>query len=303
MPPSTATQVETLRLTVCDRVERDRRVGHQRPPGLEQQPLARAQLGVHGIDDRVHVLLDARRTAGRRCRRPPARRRGCRPANEPSVAIARTAARNGSSENSCEPMWKCRPTSTSVGLRTQPLDRLPGLGQREPELGVGLAGRDLGVGVAGHVGSDAQQHLLAAGGREPRRRSPSSRSSSCSESSTTWPDARLQSLAELDHRLGVAVHVGAPGVEPGRQRQAPARRRRPRRRPAPPRPEPGRRRCTETPWRRTGRRSRRGERRARPPARAPGRAGRPPRPRSTACRTPPPARPRRSRPARDGRAR
>ena len=72
------------------------------------------------------------------------------------------------------------------------------------------------VGVAGHVGGDAQEHLLAdrgVGGDGVEAVELVVRVEH------DVADAGRQGLAQLVLRLGVAVHVGAAGVEAAAQRQ------------------------------------------------------------------------------------
>ena len=55
MPPSTATQVETLRLTVSTVYRVTVELATSARPGSSSSRLSGAELGMHGVDDRVDV--------------------------------------------------------------------------------------------------------------------------------------------------------------------------------------------------------------------------------------------------------
>ena len=161
-------------------------------------------------------------------------------------------------------MCACRPCSASPSTRLSALDRLGGVGHREAELRVGLAGRDLLVGLAADVGGDPHQHRLAA--RAVAERALGDQ-----------PLEPLDLVEVVDHDQPHAV-VAAPCAAPprtwrcrasrsarARSRRAArgaARRRRPRRTTVPPARTAPAPRCRGRPWRRTPRGSPPGPRRA-----------------------------------------
>ena len=302
MPPSTATQVETLRLTVWTVYSVTVELATSARPGSSSSRLSGPS---SACTVRRRSPRRSRRSpaaAGRRCRRRRGRRRGCRPGSRRAPAIARTAARNGSSSSSCEPMWKCSPTSSRCGALGEPLDRLArGLG-REAELRVGLPGRDRVVGVAGDARGDPDQHLLPAAaelGRDPLQ--PVELVAASRARCGRRP--RSSASRSSDVGLGVAVQVDPRRVEaaPQRQGQLAARG-----------DVAGQPLLGEQPVDRGARKRLGGEQHVEvavaggaAPRRtsAPARAGRPRRRRRPACRTRARARPRRSRRSRAGRAR
>ena len=66
MPPSTATQVETLRLTVCTVYSVTVELATSARPGSSSSRLPASELVVRGGHDRVDVLGDRRRLLGGR---------------------------------------------------------------------------------------------------------------------------------------------------------------------------------------------------------------------------------------------
>ena len=282
------------------RVQRDRRVGDQRPPGLEQQPLVRAR--ARRAARRRSPPRSARRRAGagRRGRRRRGRRRGCRrgsrrarrsPGPPRGTARARTAAsrcgsagRPGRSDG--------EPASRSIASRAASIEK-PNFESAWPvEIAAWVSPATSGVTRIStswrrpQLGGELRQPLELVEGVDH-----------------DVPDAGLQRLAQLGGRLGVAVQVDARRDRSRPRRASASSPPEATSQASPPRRAAGRRRCTETPWRRTARRSRRGGRPARRRTRGRGRAGRPRRRRRPACRTPGPARRRRSRRAPGGRAR
>ena len=79
---------------------------------------------------------------------------------------ARAAAASGSRSVICEPMWHCRPTSSTPPLARAAQD-LGGQGDVDAELGLPQARRDVGVRPRVDVGVDPERH---PGDRAARRR-------------------------------------------------------------------------------------------------------------------------------------
>ena len=209
MPPSTATQRETLLLDALDAVQRD--AWRWRTARARARSAAlRAPVPAPACDDRADVLLDRGRR-GLILGVAHAEAAAEVPDGEARRAWRARRRRGGTGRgsSSCEPMWACRPVQLKALDAHDPLDRRGRVGHGEAELGVGLPGGDLLVRLAGDVGRDAQQHRLrGAGPSLPRRRRGARRASSrarrsiSSKLSTTiaptrWPRAAASSASDL----------------------------------------------------------------------------------------------------------
>ena len=150
MPPSTATQVETLRLTLSTVYSVTAEFATSERPGSISRRRPRAERVAGRRSTSVaDVVGDRGRLPGPRCTRRRARRRGRTPATRRAPRAPRSRAERRRASSSCEPMWQCSPTQLEVRRRRRRA-RSPPAPRPAPnaELRVGLAGGDLLVGVA-----------------------------------------------------------------------------------------------------------------------------------------------------------
>ena len=224
----------TLRLTDSHRVERHAGVGDQRAAGLDRaMPLVRARgararrrpcASTYSSIDGGWSLVACRRRRGRR--------RGCRSRKSPERRERLERARGTASRSrSCEPMCKCRPSSSSrVGGLQRARSPPRASCQVEPELRSACRWRS-GVRVGGDVGRDAQQHALAA-----RRPATSARAARARRGCRSRCSRRRRRAACAARRRTWRCRAG--GSARGRSRppaRGAARRRRRRRSRGPPR--------------------------------------------------------------------
>ena len=215
MPPSTATQVETLRLTVSTVYRVTVELATSARPGSSSSRLS-SPISSCSAPTIASTYCSA-------SRRPLVGRVG---GTEPAAEVVDAEL----------PELRDRPDRLPERLELEQLradvevqpdqlerlalpqagDRGRRLGDREAELRVGLPGRDLVMGVAGDAGGDPDQHLLASVklGRdllEPLEL--------VERVDHDVADACVERRAQLGDGLGVAVQVGPPRVKARAQRE------------------------------------------------------------------------------------
>ena len=239
-----------------NRVQGDGRVGHQRPAGLEQQPLARARSPRAGRRRSLHVLLGARwmlvgRVGG---------------AEAAAEVVDLEVTQAGDRPHRGAERLELEQLRADVEVQPHELERSGCRASRA------IASRGLAPSRSrtssppgrwrpwracpGHVGRDPEQHLLTGGRSSAAIALQPLELVEGVEDDVADAGRRAPRAARRPTwrcRAGRSARGQSPPPGPG-----PARRPRPRRRPGPPRPGSGTRRCRGTPWRRTGRRSRRG---------------------------------------------
>ena len=192
-------------------VERDRRVGHQRAPGLQQQSLVRAELRVQRAHQRLDVLAHRRRAL---------RSRVGDAETAAEVVYREVPERRDRPHRSAE--WleleqlradvEMQADEIQMRHAREPLDRVTGLLHREAELRIGLAGRDRSMGVTGDARSHPDQHRLTV---VEFRDDLLEALELVKGVEHDMPDPGSDCLAQLHAGLGVAVKVDPGRVKPG----------------------------------------------------------------------------------------
>ena len=235
MPPSTATQRETLLLDALDRVQRHARVRASAPcPGsISRRRSAPMPWACAASTSAADVLLDRRgRAAGPRCSARPGRRRGPTPAKSPRLGqLAHLAAERLQLEQ----------LGADVGvhaLERQPVDRLDARDRlRQPAPSRSRTSNRPGRSRSSRASLRARPGSPARAPAEPTparsASSPSSRSISSKLSTTISPTPRPAPCRARSRTWRCRGARSAPGESPPRA-PGEARRPRPRRTTGPP---------------------------------------------------------------------
>ena len=217
MPPSTATQVETLRLTVCTVYSVTVEFATSARPGSISSRLPGPSSAWTVVDDRVDVVGDRRRLllGGVRDAEPAAEvvdvevaeRRERRDRVRGTARARAAASRCGSAAR------RAADADASRAARSRPRPRSspkPNFESAWPvEIAAWVSPETSGVTRISTSWRDAPA----------RAATRSSRSRSSNESSTMWPTPARQRLAQLRLGLGVAVQVDPRRIEAAAQRE------------------------------------------------------------------------------------